>query len=39
LGRNPLAGGAIRRVIFFNFAMTFVIMAIGLGIAYLILTL
>jgi F0F1-type ATP synthase membrane subunit c/vacuolar-type H+-ATPase subunit K len=39
LGRNPLAGGTIRKVIFFNFAMTFVIMAIGLGIAYLILTL
>jgi len=39
LGRNPLAGSTIRKVIFFNFAMTFVIMAIGLGIAYLILTL
>jgi len=39
LGRNPLAGGAIRKVIFFNFALTFVIMAVGLGIAYLILTL
>jgi len=39
LGRNPLAGGSIRKVIFFNFAMTFVIMIIGLGIAYLILTL
>ncbi|MFZ2664063.1 MAG: hypothetical protein WAX66_01760 [Patescibacteria group bacterium] len=39
LGRNPLAGGTIRKVIFFNFAMTFIIMAIGLGIAYLILTL
>lgn len=39
LGRNPLAGATIRKVIFFNFAMTFVIMAIGLGIAYLILTL
>ncbi len=39
LGRNPLAGSTIRKVIFFNFAMTFIIMAIGLGIAYLILTL
>lgn len=39
LGRNPLAGGAIRKVIFFNFLLTFVIMGIGLAIAYLILTL
>lgn len=39
LGRNPLAGGAIRKVIFFNFILTFVIMGIGLAIAYLILTL
>jgi hypothetical protein len=38
LGRNPLAGGAIRRVIFFNFILTFLIMGIGLVIAYLILT-
>lgn len=39
LGRNPLAGGAIRKVVFFNFLLTFVIMGIGLVIAYLILTL
>jgi len=39
LGRNPLAGGTIRKVIFINFVLTFAIMAIGLGIAYLILTL
>jgi hypothetical protein len=38
LGRNPLAGGAIRRVILFNFLLTFLIMGIGLVIAYLILT-
>lgn len=39
LGRNPLAGGAIRKVIFFNFLLTFVIMGIGIVIAYLVLTL
>lgn len=39
LGRNPLAGGAIKKVIAFNFAMTFVIMALGLAIAYFILIL
>lgn len=39
LGRNPLAGSTIRKVIFFNFIMTFIIMGLGLGIAYLILTL
>lgn len=38
LGRNPLAGGAIRRVIIFNFALTFIIMGVGMGIAYFILT-
>lgn len=38
LGRNPLAGSSIRRVIFFNFLLTFLIMAMGLVIAYLILT-
>jgi hypothetical protein len=38
LGRNPLAGGAIRRVMLFNFVLTFVIMAMGLGVAYFILT-
>lgn len=38
LGRNPLAGSAIRRVMFFNFILTFVIMAMGLIAAYFILT-
>jgi len=38
LGRNPLAGGAIRRVMLFNFILTFLIMAMGLGVAYFILT-
>ena len=38
LGRNPLAGGAIRRVIIFNFVLTFIIMGVGIGIAYFILT-
>jgi len=38
LGRNPLAGGAIRKVMFFNFILTFVIMAMGLTAAYFILT-
>jgi hypothetical protein len=37
LGRNPLAGGSIKKVVVFNFALTFIIMAIGFGIAYLIL--
>jgi F0F1-type ATP synthase membrane subunit c/vacuolar-type H+-ATPase subunit K len=39
LGRNPLAGPSIRRVVFFNFAMTALIMILGLGIAYFILIL
>lgn len=39
LGRNPLARSAIRKVIVFNFVLTFIIMAMGVGIAYLILTL
>lgn len=39
LGRNPLAGGSIRKVIIFNFALTFIIMAMGLSIAYMVLTL
>lgn len=39
LGRNPLARGAIRKVIVFNFILTFMIMLMGVGIAYLILTL
>lgn len=38
LGRNPLAGSAIRRVMLFNFILTFVIMAMGLVAAYFILT-
>ena len=37
LGRNPLAGGSIRRVVFFNFLLTFSIMIGGLFLAYLIL--
>lgn len=37
LGRNPLAGGSIKRVVFFNFLLTFSIMLGGLFIAYLIL--
>lgn len=37
LGRNPLAGNAIRKVIIFNFLLTFAIMAFGLAIAYFIL--
>lgn len=39
LGRNPLASASIRKVIVFNFALTFIIMAGGLAIAYFILVL
>jgi hypothetical protein len=39
LGRNPLAGSSIRSVIIFNFILTFIIIASGLAIAYLILVL
>lgn len=39
LGRNPLASPAIRRVIIFNFVLTFIIMAVGLAIAYFVLVL
>ncbi len=39
LGRNPLAGSSIRKVIVFNFFLTFVIMGVGLAIAYFVLTL
>jgi F0F1-type ATP synthase membrane subunit c/vacuolar-type H+-ATPase subunit K len=39
LGRNPLASSSIRRVVFFNFLLTFTIMLGGLLIAYLILIL
>lgn len=37
LGRNPLAGPSIRKVVVFNFVMTLMIMIIGLVIAYFIL--
>ena len=39
LGRNPLAASNIRRVVFFNFLLTFLIMVGGLAIAYLVLIL
>ncbi|GIW60430.1 MAG: hypothetical protein KatS3mg087_1496 [Patescibacteria group bacterium] len=39
LGRNPMAGAAIRRVVIFNFLLTFIIMAVGLAIAYFVLVL
>jgi len=39
LGRNPLAGRHIKSVVIFNFLLTFVIMLVGLAIAYLILVL
>jgi len=39
LGRNPLAGSSIKSVIVFNFILTFIIIASGLAIAYLILVL
>jgi F0F1-type ATP synthase membrane subunit c/vacuolar-type H+-ATPase subunit K len=39
LGRNPLAGAHIRRIVVFNFLLTFVIMIAGLVVAYLILIL
>lgn len=39
LGRNPLAGPSIKRVVAFNFVMTAIIMILGLGIAYFILIL
>ena len=39
LGRNPLAGSSIKSVIIFNFVLTFIIIASGLAIAYLILVL
>jgi len=37
LGRNPLAGNSIKKVIIFNFVLTFLIMAAGIAIAYFIL--
>jgi len=39
LGRNPLSAKSIKRVIMFNFFLTFMIMLVGIGIAYLILIL
>lgn len=39
IGRNPLAKGSIRRLVFFNFILTFLIIAAGLLIAYLVLIL
>jgi len=38
LGRNPLASTSIRKVVFFNFILTFVIMVMGLVAAYFVLT-
>jgi hypothetical protein len=37
LGRNPLSGQSIKKVVAFNFFLTFLIMLVGFGIAYLIL--
>ncbi|MBN1162166.1 hypothetical protein JXA34_00280 [Patescibacteria group bacterium] len=39
IGRNPLARGSIRRLVFFNFLLTFLIISAGLLIAYLVLIL
>jgi len=39
LGRNPMAGTSIRRVVIFNFVLTVIIMAVGLAIAYFVLVL
>lgn len=39
LGRNPLAGAHIRRIVIFNFLLTFTIMLAGLVVAYLVLIL
>ncbi|RJR27998.1 hypothetical protein C4561_00640 [candidate division WWE3 bacterium] len=39
LGRNPLASGSIRRIVFFNFLLNFLIMMGGLILAYFILVL
>lgn len=39
LGRNPLASRSIKSAVTFNFLLTFVVMAIGLTLAYLILVL
>jgi hypothetical protein len=38
LGRNPLASRVIRSVVVFNFLLTFVILVVGLALAYFILT-
>lgn len=37
LGRNPLASKEIRTALLFNFVLTFIVMAIGFGISYLML--
>ena len=39
LGRNPLASKLIRSAVVLNFALTAIIIAVGLTMAYLILTL
>jgi len=39
LGRNPLASSQIKKVVFFNFVLTFGVMIAGLAVAYLILVL
>jgi hypothetical protein len=38
LGRNPLASRMIRSVVVFNFLLTFIIMSVGLALAYFVLT-
>lgn len=38
LGRNPLAGGRIQMTVILNVLLTIVIMGVGLGIAYLVLS-
>lgn len=39
MGRNPLAGSAIKSVVVMNFMLTFVIVGVGLGLSYLVLIL
>jgi len=39
LGRNPLAGPSIRKVVVFNFILTALIMLLGIGISYFVLVL
>lgn len=38
LGRNPLASKVIKSVVIFNFLLTFIILVVGLALAYFILT-